>query len=108
MKRWTTIAAFSPTPRPGSALPSCRAQIVRATPFLADLAESVPRELGTKRVLITFPMRDAAFRPDDVLPRLRSPFSDTTVVELERAGHYFVEDAPNEVAAAVTDRFPSR
>jgi haloalkane dehalogenase len=50
-------------------------------------------------------MRDSAFRPADVLPRLRSSFSDATVVELEQAGHYFVEDAPNEVAEAVADRF---
>ena len=80
-------------------------QIVAATPFLADLAESVPRLLGAKRALITFPMRDAAFRPNEVLPRLRTSFSDANVVELEDAGHYFVEDAPDEVAAAVAARF---
>ena len=66
----------------------------------------MPRQLGAKRALITFPMRDSAFRPDDVLPRLRSSFSDATLVQLEDAGHYFVEDAPDEVAAAVVERFP--
>ena len=42
------------------------------------------------------------------LPRLRSAFSDATVVEPEDAGRYFVEDAPDHVAAAVIDRFGSR
>lgn len=97
-----------PTPEARIGVAELPRQIVRATPFLAELAESVPEKLGAKRTLITFPMRDSAFRPDDILPRLRSAFSDATVVELEDAGHYFVEDAPNEVAAAVVERFPSR
>jgi haloalkane dehalogenase len=80
-------------------------QIVGATPLLAELEEGVPRVLGDKRVLITYPMRDAAFRPREILPRMRSAFADATVVELEDAGHFFVEDAPGAVAAAVTDRF---
>jgi haloalkane dehalogenase len=95
-----------PTPEARVGVAELPRQIVRATPFLADLAEAVPRVLGAKRVLITFPMRDSAFRPADVLPRLRSSFSDTTVVELANAGHYFVEDAPHEVASAVRNRFP--
>ena len=80
-------------------------QIRKAHAFLAELAESVPRDLGGKRVLITFPMRDAAFRPRDVLPRMRSAFPQARVVELQNAGHYFVEDAPDEVAAAVAQDF---
>lgn len=94
-----------PTPEARVGVAELPRQIVAATPFLAELAEAVPRELGDRRALITFPMRDAAFRARDVLPRLRSSFSDVEVVELERAGHYFVEDAPGEVAAAVAERF---
>jgi haloalkane dehalogenase len=97
-----------PTPEARIGVAELPRQIVRATPFLAGLAESVPRELGAKPALITFPMRDTAFRAKDVLPRLRSAFRDVTVVQLENAGHYFVEDAPHEVAAAVVDRFSSR
>ena len=52
-------------------------------------------------------MRDAAFRPDAVLPRMLSAFSDALVVKLENAGHFFVEDAPDEVAAAIASRFES-
>ena len=80
-------------------------QIVEATPFLAELEEAVPRELGRTRALITYPMRDRAFRPGEILPRLRDVFSDVTVVELPYANHYFVEDAPDEVAQAVIARF---
>ena len=94
-----------PTPQARIGVAELPRQIVKATPFFADLAEAVPGALGAKRALITFPMRDTAFRPREVLPRLRSSFSDVTVVELDDAGHYFVEDAPNEVAAAVADRF---
>ena len=94
-----------PTPEARIGVAELPRQIVRATPFLADLAESVPRELGGKRALITFPMRDAAFRPGDVLPRLRGSFSDVEVVELEDAAHYFVEVAPDEVSAGVAERF---
>lgn len=65
----------------------------------------MPRDLGDKQVLITYPMRDAAFRAKDVLPRMRSAFRDVRVVELPEAKHYFVEDAPAEVADAVVDRF---
>ncbi len=100
--------AVQPTPEARLGVAELPRQIVSATPFLVELAESVPRQLGAKRALITFPMRDLAFRPDEVLPRLRSSFSDAVVVELDDAGHYFVEDAPDEVAAAVAARFPSR
>ena len=94
-----------PTPEARVGVAELPRQIRDAHDFLAGLAEAVPRELGGKRVLITFPMRDAAFRPDAVLPRMRSTFKDARVVELENAGHYFIEDAPGEVAAAVRDYF---
>jgi haloalkane dehalogenase len=46
-----------------------------------------------------------AFRPRAVLPRMRDAFSDVEVVTLGRANHFFVEDAPSEVAQAVAARF---
>ena len=80
-------------------------QIVTAQPWLAQLAEAVPRELGDKRVLVTFPMRDVAFPARAVLPRMRATFSDIEIVELPRAKHFFAEDAPGEVATAIERRF---
>ena len=97
-----------PTPEARIGVAELPRQIIRSASFLADLAEDVPRKLGGKRVLITFPMRDSAFRPGQVLPRMREAFSDALVVELARAKHFFVEDAPAEVAQAVTARFPRR
>src|SRR5215212_1490009 len=94
-----------PTPEARVGVAEFPRQIVAATPWLAQLSVAVPRELGSKRVLITFPMRDVAFRPGDTLPRMRQAFSDAEVVELPRAKHYFVEDAPDEVAEAVLRRF---
>jgi haloalkane dehalogenase len=94
-----------PTPEARIGVAEFPRQIVAATPWLGRLAQAVPRELGAKRVLITFPMRDVAFRADRVLPRMREAFSDARVVELPRAKHYFVEDAPDEVAEAIADRF---
>lgn len=92
--------------------PAARAGVARfprelrdAEPLLARLAEAVPRELGAKRTLVTYPMKDVAFKPRATLPRFRATFSDLEVVELPEAGHYFVEDAADEVAAAVRRRF---
>ena len=94
-----------PTPQARVGVAEFPRQIVAATPWLARLADVVPRELGSKQVLITFPMRDVAFRPDDTLPRMRDSFSQASVVELPRAKHYFLEDASEEVATAIVERF---
>jgi haloalkane dehalogenase len=80
-------------------------QIVKATPFLARLEQDVAREFGTKPVLITYPMGDRAFPAASVLPRMRQTFADVQVTELPKARHFFVEDAPREVAGAIRERF---
>jgi haloalkane dehalogenase len=96
-----------PTPASRVGVAELPRQIRSATPFLARLAEEVPRRLGDTPALITFPMRDSAFRPAEVLPRLRSALREAVVVELPRAGHFIVEDAPDEVAQAIAARFPN-
>lgn len=82
-------------------------QIAAAGPWLGRLEERVGRELAGKRALVTFPMRDVAFRPDAILPRFREVFRDLEVVELPEARHYFMEDAHAEVARAIRARFGS-
>jgi haloalkane dehalogenase len=94
-----------PTPQDRIGVAEFPRQIVAATPWLARLSVAVPRELGGKRALVTFPMRDVAFRAGDILPRMRAAFSDLEILELPQAKHYFVEDAPTEVAEAVVARF---
>jgi haloalkane dehalogenase len=80
-------------------------QLTDARPWLAELSEAVPRRLGAKRALATFPMRDFAFPARQVLPRFRAAFGDLEVVELPRPKHFFLEDASDEVAAAIVQRF---
>jgi pimeloyl-ACP methyl ester carboxylesterase len=43
---------------------------------------------------ITYPMRDFAFPHKQVLPKMRAAFKDVSVVDLPRAKHFFLEDAP--------------
>ncbi len=97
-----------PTPASRVGVAELPRQIRRATPFLARLAEEVPRRFGDTPALITFPMRDTAFRPAEVLPRLLSALPEAAVVKLPNAGHFFVEDAPDEVAQAIAAHFPHR
>jgi len=95
---------LQPTPQSRVGLAELPRQIVSATPFLAELAETVPQRLGDKPVLITFPMRDRAFPAKTVMPRMREAFPNAEIVELPRAKHYFVEDAPQEVSDAILQR----
>jgi haloalkane dehalogenase len=100
--------AVQPTPDARVAVAEAPRQIVAAHPWLAELAVAVPRELGAKRALVTFPLRDMAFPAKAVLPRMRAAFSDLEVVELPAAKHFFLEDAPGDVAAAIARRFGAR
>ncbi|GAA3956401.1 alpha/beta fold hydrolase [Gordonia caeni] len=83
-------------------------QIRGARPLLAQLEHDVPHLLGDKPAVAIWGMRDLVFRPRDCLPRLRAAFADLGVVELPDAGHFVPEDAPAEVAAAITERFGSQ
>ncbi len=94
-----------PTPEARRGVAEFPRQLVAASPMLAELEPRVRRELGDKRVLVTFPMRDVAFRAKDVIPRMREAFRDVQVVELRHAKHYFVEDAPDQVSEAIKARF---
>lgn len=100
--------AVQPTPEARVGVAELPRQIVAARPWLAELADAVPRKLGAKRVLVTFPLRDVAFPAKAVVPRMRAAFQDLEVVELPRAKHFFVEDAPGDVAAAIARRFGAR
>lgn len=80
-------------------------QLRKADSWLEGLSRVVPAKLGAKRVLVTYPMRDPAFPAKPTIRRMREAFSDIEVVELPRARHYFVEDDPETVAAAIAGRF---
>ena len=97
--------AVQPTPEARVGVAEFPRQIVAATPWLEQLSRDVPEKLGSKRTLITWPLRDFAFSAKRVLPRVRSTFADVEVVELPEAKHYFQEDAFDRVAAAIRARF---
>ena len=50
-------------------------------------------------------INDFAFKPGPSLPRMRAAFPDHVLVELPDAKHFIQEDAPDEIAAAIIERF---
>jgi haloalkane dehalogenase len=49
--------------------------------------------------------KDPAFRPAHLLPRMQAAFPGNVTVVLPHARHYIQEDAPEEIAQAITERF---
>jgi haloalkane dehalogenase len=94
-----------PTPQDRIGVAELPKQIITATPFLVALERDVTTKLADQRVLITYPMRDPEFPAKTALPRMREIFSDAEIRELPAAKHFFLEDAPQEVAAAILERF---
>lgn len=94
-----------PTPRARRGVATMPRQILAARPLLERLSRAVPARLGAKPALMVWGMKDLAFRPKLILPRMRSAFPDHVVVELAGAKHYIQEDAPDEIADAIVKRF---
>jgi haloalkane dehalogenase len=80
-------------------------QILAARPLLQRLARDVPATLGAKPALLVWGMKDVAFKPRHILPRMQATFHGNVTVELPHAKHYIQEDAPGEIAQAITKRF---
>jgi haloalkane dehalogenase len=80
-------------------------QILAARPLLERLAHDVPTTLGTKPALLVWGAKDFAFPLRRGLPRMQATFPDNVTVELPTANHYIQEDAPDEIAQAITRRF---
>jgi haloalkane dehalogenase len=93
----------SPSARKGVA--EMPRQILAARPLLQRLAGDVPGKLGAKPALLVWGMKDFAFRPARILPRMQATFTDNVTVEMPLARHYIQEDAPEEIAQAITRRF---
>jgi haloalkane dehalogenase len=93
-----------PTPEMRVALPIAPREILASGDWLEDLETQVKANLASKPVLLVWGMKDVAFRPK-FLARMKEVFTDRVVVELSQAKHYIQEDAPDEIIAAVIDRF---
>jgi haloalkane dehalogenase len=79
-------------------------QQIRSAPLLATLEGTVTERLGSKPALIVWGMRDWGFRARD-RTRARAAFSDHIYRELPAAAHFIQEDAPTEIANAITHQF---
>jgi haloalkane dehalogenase len=93
-----------PTPEMRVALPIAPREILASGDWLKDLETQVKANLASKPVLLVWGMKDVAFRPK-FLARMKDVFTDRVVVELSQAKHYIQEDAPDEIIAAIIDRF---
>jgi pimeloyl-ACP methyl ester carboxylesterase len=74
-------------------------------PLLQRLADDVPAMLGAKPALLVWGGMDLAFRPAHLLPRMQAAFPRNVTVVLPHARHFIQEDAPQEIAEAITGRF---
>jgi haloalkane dehalogenase len=97
--------AVQPNPAARLGVAEMPKQILAARPLLERLAQEVPAKLGAKPALFVWGMKDFAFRPRPSLPRMRATFPDHVLVELPTAKHFIQEDAPNQIAAAIMERF---
>jgi haloalkane dehalogenase len=93
-----------PTPEARRSVAEMPKQIIAANPLLERLSREVPANLGSKRALIPWGMKDPGFRPS-MIPRMQGAFADVAVIELPHAKHYIQEDAPTEIADAIAARF---
>ena len=97
--------AVQPTPSDRSGVARFPGEI-RQSPLLGKLEHAVPELLGGKPAVVVWGMKDRVFRPGD-RDRLRAAFTDQVYVELPDAGHYIQEDAPEQIAEAISARFAS-
>ena len=96
--------AVQPTSEMRVALPIAPREILASGDWLQDLEIQVKANLASKPVLLVWGMKDMAFRRQ-FLTRMKGVFADRVVVELPQAKHYIQEDAPDEIVAAIIDRF---
>jgi haloalkane dehalogenase len=97
--------AVQPNPAARLGVAEMPKQLLAAYPLLERLAREVPAELGAKPALFVWGMKDFAFRPGPSIPPMRATFPDHVLVELPDAKHFIQEDAPGQIAAAITERF---
>jgi haloalkane dehalogenase len=94
-----------PDPQARRGVATMPRELLAAAPLLDRLSREVPDKLGAKPALFVWGMKDFAFRPGPALPRMRAAFPDHMLVELPTAKHFIQEDAPDEIAAAIIERF---
>jgi haloalkane dehalogenase len=91
------------TPELRAAQATLPRELIDADHWLATLETETIRSLAATRTLLFHPQRDAF--AGSYVRRLGRLLPDHVIKELPNAGHFFQEDAPSEVAAAIRDRF---
>ncbi len=81
-------------------------ELLDAGDWLDTLQARIPETLGHLPALLVFGAREGALGKR-ALARFARMFSDHVQVRLPTAGHFFQHDAPQEVAAAILERFAS-
>jgi haloalkane dehalogenase len=94
-----------PSPSARAGVAEMPRQLLAARPLLQRLASQVPATLGAKPALLVWGKKDLAFRAAHLLPRMQAAFTSNVTVVLPHARHYIQEDAPEEIAQAITMRF---
>ena len=97
--------AVQPSPAARRGVAELPRQLLAARPLLQRLAGDVPATLGAKPALLVWGGRDLAFRPAHLLPRMQAAFPHHVTVVLPHARHFIQEDAPQEIARAISGRF---
>jgi haloalkane dehalogenase len=94
-----------PTPEARRGVAEFPRQILAARPWLQRLCERAPQALRDTPVLLVWGLKDPAFGSQAVIDRWKTYFPGAEVVVVPEANHYIQEDAPDQIAAAVTRRF---
>jgi haloalkane dehalogenase len=97
-------AAPYPTPEHRRGLQVLPRELLSARAWLEELELAVRTRLAEKPALLLWGGRKEWFVGSPTR-RFQAMFPDHTVVPLGRAGHFFQEDAPREVASAIVGRF---
>jgi len=100
-------AKVVPTPKSRAGIAEFPRQLRGAGPWLAELERRVESTLTDKPMLLFRGAKDPALGTIAVLQRWQKAFPEATTVELEAAGHYIQEDAPEPIVDAIIDAFGS-
>jgi len=94
-----------PTPQSRAGIAEFPKQIRAAGPWLAELERRVGATLTDKPMVLIRGVKDPAFGSAAVLERWQEAFPHATAIDLDAAGHYIQEDAPEPIIDAIIDAF---
>jgi len=94
-----------PTPQSRAGIAEFPRQIRAAGPWLAELERRVHATLTDKPMVLFRGVKDPAFGSSAVLERWQKAFPQATAIDLDAAGHYIQEDAPELIIDAIIDAY---